>query len=570
MIPIIFDERETNFATHGICRLPDCIYCKCHQELNGMFEVVLKYPYKGRNYEEIKDKRIIVVKPDLFTSDQPFRIYKIEEENKSVVVYARHKLYDLAKVPVAPFSAVGVVPALNGLVSNAMVPVNCTVWTDIQNTETTYSQTVPNYFRTLLGGVRGSILDRFGGEYEWNDNTIKLHAHRGSDQGVEIRYGKNLESFENERTSESAYNGCYSYWKNEDTVIFGTVQWAENRSDFPVDCVYQLDASQDFDDPPTTEQLDERSQRFIEANDIGSPFADTVKVSHVNLSDALEYKNRASLERVGLGDAVHLIYRQFNIAMRVVEYTFDVLKERYISTVLGKKKASFSDAVKGIARDTQGETIEQAVSMMQAEIEHATDVISGGTGGHIVVGTNALGQPNELYIMDTADMETAVNVLRINYAGIAFSQTGLNGTYTTAWTIDSHFVADFVTAGTLNGNLIRAGSILTSALEAAIQTVIEGVKMNFSFLSDGLHISQKNASGQIVGAYQTLISDLGLRVLETSSNNAVLIAEQDTVTANNLTADQYLRVRADNASLRFQQFYSTVHGEYEFGVFWEV
>ena len=208
--------------------------------------------------------------------------------------------------------------------------------------------------------------------------------------------------------------------------------------------------------------------------------------------------------------------------------------------------------------------------MMQSAIDHAADVLAGGTGGYIVIGRNANGQPNEIYIMDSPDMGTAVNVLRINYAGLAFSQTGINGSYTSAWTLDSTFYADFITAGVLNGNLIQAGSILTSALEAAIQTVIDGIKMNFSFLNDGLHISQKDESGTIVGAYQTIVSDLGLRVIETASNTTVLVAEQDTVTAENLTANQYLRVHAEQVSSRFQQFYSSAHQEYEFAVFWEV
>ena len=207
--------------------------------------------------------------------------------------------------------------------------------------------------------------------------------------------------------------------------------------------------------------------------------------------------------------------------------------------------------------------------MMQGAIDHAADVIAGGTGGYIVIGRNADGQPNEIYIMDSPDMGTAVNVMRMNYAGIAFSQTGINGEYTTAWTIDSNFYADFITAGTLNGNLIQAGSILTSALEVAVQTIVEGAKLNFSFLNDGLHVATKDGN-TIVGAYQTILSDLGMRVIETSSANPTIIAEEDTVTAVNLTADQYLRIRSGNVASRFQTFYSTAHQEDEFGLFWEI
>ena len=141
--------------------------------------------------------------------------------------------------------------------------------------------------------------------------------------------------------------------------------------------------------------------------------------------------------------------------------------------------------------------------------------------------------------------------------------------YTSAWLLDSTFYANVITAGEFNGNLIRAGSILASALEVAVQTVVEGAKLNFSFLNDGLHIAKKDSSGNIISAYQSLFTELGMRVID-SSNTATLIAEEDTVWAKNLTADQYLRISADNVSSRFQQFFSTVHNENEFGLFWEV
>ena len=89
--------------------------------------------------------------------------------------------------------------------------------------------------------------------------------------------------------------------------------------------------------------------------------------------------------------------------------------------------------------------------------------MSGASGGNVVIRRNAAGNPYEILIMDTDDITTAVNVLRLNMNGIAFSQSGYNGPFTTAWTIDSHFVADFITAGTFNGNLIKAGIIQDAA-----------------------------------------------------------------------------------------------------------
>ena len=571
MIPRLFSETEDEYTSNGIGVLSDTITAHITQGLNGAFELYLVYPASGKYADDLVVRNQILIKADDTSDLQPFRIYRVEESSngRKLSVYAQHRLYDLNGVPVAPFTATGVTSALTGLVSNSMVAHPFNVWTDISNTETGYTQTMPKTFRSCLGGTEGSILQAFGGEYEWDKLTVKLHAHRGSDQGVCIRYGKNLIEFANERSTEASYTGCLAFWKDqEDNYVCGTIQNVEDPVS-QIEKIFLLDASSDFTDQPTQEQLNARASAYIEANDLGLPFADNLTVSFVALWQTEEYKNIAALERVSLGDTVHVIYGKYNVAMKVIEYIYDALAERYTEIKLGQKKSSFADTIRQVTKDTQEDIVSDAVSMMQQAIDHAADVMAGGTGGYIVIGRNADGQPNELYIMDTPDMGTAVNVMRMNYSGIAFSNTGINGTYTSAWLLDSTFYADVITAGEFDGNLVKAGSILTAALEVAVQSVIEGAKLNFSFLNDGLHIAQKDAAGNIVSAYQSLFTELGMRVID-SGGTATLVAEEDTVTASNLTADQYLRIRAANVSSRFQQFYSTVHSEYEFGVFWEV
>lgn len=567
----IYEANETAFTSNGLGPLPDLTVCEVPEELNGLFEVYAECPITGRNADLIAADRILKVAPDDSRDPQPFRIYSVEEtlDGYNYKIYAQHISYDLSGQPVAPFEAVGVVPAMTGLVSNCMLPTQFDVWTDIENTETSFTLDEIRSFRACLGGVKGSILDRFGGEFEFDEFTIKLHAHRGADKGVYIRYAKNLDSFSNERDIE-AWTGCVAFYKDDDVTVQGSIQYIEDHEQYARENVFILDASEDFDEPPTEEDLNARANAYMTANNFGLPFTDTLKLSFVPLWQTDEYKNIASIERVSLGDTVHVTYRDYDLTMKVIGVVWDALRSRYKEITLGKKKATFGDTIKQIAEGTQQEAVDQAVSIMDAALNHAADVITGGTGGYVVIGRNADGQPNEIYIMDSPDMGTAVNVMRMNYAGIAFSQSGINGPFVSAWTIDSNFVADFITAGTINGNLVRAGSILASALEVAVQTVVQGIKMNFSFLNDGLHIAQKDEDGTIVGAYQTLVSDLGLRVLETASNNSFLIAEGDTVTANNLTADQYLRVRSDNVAARFQQFFSTAHQEFEYGVFKEI
>ena len=573
MIPIIYGPEEQTFTSEGLGRVRDIISGSVKEKLNGLCELNATVPVDGQDADLLTESSFVFAKAsDKDLTGQPFRIYRTNQKakDKKIQVYARHWLYDASGIPVGPFTAVGVVPALTGLISNSLEDHPFKVWTDIANTETTYSQAVPLSFRQCLGGVAGSILDRFGGEYEWAMDTVKLHAHRGSDTGVYIQYKKNLTAFEIDRNNEAAaYTGCLAFYKTDEIAVIGSVQKISNPEDFPAQKIFILDCTSDFDEAPTVEQLNARATAYMTANNFGIPYKDNLKVSFAPLWKTEEYKNVAALERIGLGDYVHVVYKQYDLIMQVIETDYDFVNERYNSITLGTKKASLSSKVAEIAKGTQGEVIDEARSMMEAEFDHAADVLSGGTGGYVVIGRNADGQPNEIYIMDSPDTGTAVNVMRMNYAGIAFSSSGVNGPFTSAWTLDSTFTADVITTGHLNGNLITAGSILTSALEVAVQSIVQGIKMNFSFLGDGLHIAQKDEDGNIIAAYQTLVSNLGLRVMD-QSNNASLIAEGDSVITNNLTSNQYLRLNMTNVAGRFQEYQSSVHNEQMIALFWEV
>ena len=580
MIPILYPETETNFTSNGIGRLADAIFCEVQEELNGLFELTMTYPQNGIHAESIAERMFILAKPNQVSNPQPFRIYKVTKQaiGKRLVINAQHLSYDLNGFPVAPFTVTGVTPALSGLVTNSLLTNPFSVWTDITNTTSQYMQTIPASFRERLGGVRGSILDTFGGEFEWDKYTVKLHAHRGADNGVTIRYGKNLTEFTNERSTESFYTGAMAYWEKDDEMVSGTVQYITDHASYPNEKILILDASQEYDEAPTSGQLDNYASDYIVNNNIGLPFKDNLTINFVPLWQTEEYKNVAPLERVSLGDTVTVLYNEFNVSMKVISYYFDVLKNRYSQIELGTKKATLSDTISKPLESEINTGIAQAVSNLEEAITQATALISGGLGGYVVINTNAGGEPNEILIMDAPSVDTAVNVIRMNMNGIGFSTTGYNGPFRNAWSIDGHLNASFVDVGELNGNLIRAASILTSALEVSAYNAVNGSIENITYDGDGMHIARKDANGDIVSEYQSLFTELGMRVIN-SNDVATLIAEGDTVQAINLTAENFLRVQTTvtdsnnnttyDVSDRFQGFWSAVHNAPMVAVFWE-
>lgn len=460
MTPILFEGNATTYTTNGIGRLSDALTCLVEENLNGLYELTMTYPLTGQYYADIQEDRIILAEPFENGTWQPFRIYKISRPlNGIVTIHAEHISYLLNKIVVMPFTASSCAQALSFIPNNTANTCPFTFWTD-KTVTGAFSVGYPRAARGLLGGESGSILDVYGkGEYEFDRFNVRLYVNRGTDNGVTIRYGKNLTELVKDSDVQNVYTGIVPYWKNDTQIVTlpESVVYSDYRHYFPYDIIKAVDLSSNWQDAPTTEQLRTAANAYVTNNE-GWKIAENIKISFVALWQTEEYKNIANIERVHMGDTVHVIYEALGVSTsaEVVRTVYDALLERYTEIELGNKKNTLGQVLtEQIAPAIESTT----TSMMEQAIAHATELLKGANGGHVVIGTNADGQPNEIFIMDTDDVDTAQQVLRINMNGIGFSSTGINGTYDTAWTLDGAFVADYITTGVLNANVMRAGII---------------------------------------------------------------------------------------------------------------
>lgn len=468
MKPILYDSTEKQFTTNGIGTLADAISCTVIEERNGSFELEVEYPLGGVHYDEIRNNRIILAMPSDGQKAQPFRIFKITRPIGGVVkIYAVHLSYDLSGIPVAPFTANDCSSALNGLKSNSMIANPFEVWTDISGSGK-YKQNSPASFRSRLAGTDGSILDSFGkgAELEFDRLTVKVHQNRGRDNGVTIRYGKNLTDLKQQESIENVRTGVIAYWYKEENdtqdVIVGEIQYLENHADYPKENIHVLDCSADFEKKPDKQQLNTLAKQYIKENNIGVPKV-SIDVSFIQLWQTEEYKNIVSLERVSLCDTVHVVFEKLgvNAVAKVIKTEFDVLNERYIKITLGEARSSFGEAI----REATKSTIQPLVkSMVNIAVSNATANISGFSG-YVTKITDANGNWSELVISDHADYTQARNVWRWSQGGLGFSSNGYAGPYTTAITADGHINGAMITAGTINANTINIGNkLLTETL----------------------------------------------------------------------------------------------------------
>lgn len=456
---LLYPSTETAFTDNGLGALSDAISCQVTEARNGEYELSLEYPITGIHYNEIKNRCIITTKPNPYADPQPFRIYRITRPlGGRVTIYAQHISYDLSGVTVSPFTASSVTGAFAEIEAKATDNNGFTFWTDSQDTgEMTVA--VPSSVRSILGGTEGSVLDTYGGEYEWDGFTVRLWSRRGQNSGVTIRYGKNLTDLEQDEIISNVATGVYPYWVGEDGAL---VTLPEKTVDAPgtydFTRIIPLDLSSEFETAPSTSQLRERAEKYVEDNDIGVPTV-SITVAFCSLDQTEEYKDIALLERVNLCDTVTVEYPALGVSAtaKCVKTVYDALKGRYINVELGDAKADLADTI--IQQQKEIEKV-PTTSIMKQAITNATNIITGNKGGYVVLrDSNGDGEPDEILIMDKPDIETAQKVWRWNTGGLGYSSTGINGPYGTAITMDGSIVASYITTGILNASLIKTGRI---------------------------------------------------------------------------------------------------------------
>lgn len=494
MIPILIDRFDGSGET-VIGTLDECISCTVTEERNGIYVCEFLYPVTGQWYSYIQEGETIKASHDETGDTQYFDIVgRSAPIDGQVTFYADHISYRLNGVTVAPFTAGSAAQAIN-YIKTKSINTNIFSFTTSLGTVATMTVDVPSLARGLLGGEEGSILDTYGGEYEFNNLQVNLRANRGTDSGVEIRYGKNLVDITQDIDIGGGYDAVVPFWFQDgedgstlvtlpeqvvtydgaDTgyTLLADEDWdilqTQNSVDIEVDGagslrVVPLDLSGEFEEQPTEAQLRASAKSHLTRSKAWIP-DENVTVDFVQLWQTDEYAEYAPLQRVRLCDTVSVFYPELGVIkvkQKVIKTVWNVLLERYDSIELGKLRSTLGDTIRdSIDIDLTGYATMSDLSGMetiiQEAIDNATELITGGQGGYVYIKPNANGQPEEILIMNTNNVNTATKLWRWNLNGLGYSSSGYSGTYGTAITMDGAIVADYITAGTLNANIIKAG-----------------------------------------------------------------------------------------------------------------
>ncbi|WP_181664327.1 phage tail spike protein [Latilactobacillus sakei] len=364
-VPILYEANATDFNNLGLGPLVDTTVATVTEERNGQFILEMQYPVDGIRSNLITKNRILKVDAGHKLKDQRFVIKRINRvmgnDGLSYSIYAEHISYitaDYALKPTVTVNGSGSVAMaqwLNSIIDTNQIHVNSDITTE--NTTSWAIDTVQNA-RQALGGVQGSILDVWGGEYRFDNLNISLLKHRGTTSNTLLSYGRNITDFDQEENITNTYTSIYPFAsysvQNGDTseqkilTIPDLVVDSEYVKNFPNRKIKIVDFSDKFntDEAPTVERLTELAKSYIKNNNVGVPTIST-KISFVDLSKTENHREFAPLEELDLCDEVPFVFDKFGIktTAKVSRIVWNALLDSYDSLELGELKTNIGDII---------------------------------------------------------------------------------------------------------------------------------------------------------------------------------------------------------------------------------
>lgn len=444
------------------------------EELNGIYEASISVSATDKHFGDLSVGGILKMPVNDAGNEQLFRINAITKPMNGIcTLECSHITYDLNKVAVKPFTSTGAVATKNAMMSNMIGSYPFTMTTDMTNTTSKFTLDIPRSFRECLGGYEGSLLDVFRCEYEYDNLTVKMLAHRGSDNGVRISYGKNLTDFSQDEQMDNVYTSVLGYAVVNDTTYTGNV-YHKIQATYPKVMIVDFSSDYETDATPTTAELTAKAQAYAQANDIEVPKVN-MEISFVPLYQTEEYKNIAPLERVSLGDTVHVYFEKLGVEApaRVIRTEWNVLLNRYESVELGKAKANLNTIINEATQQTKTD-VAQSQGFLEGQLNQMASLIINGLGLHrTLVATEGGGY--RIYLHNKETLAQSDTQYIFTAEGFLVS-TDYGQTWNAGFDSQGNAVLNSLATITLKALEINGGTITGS--------VINGTRINFGDLNN--------------------------------------------------------------------------------------
>lgn len=508
--------------------------CDVFKEDNGDYYIELEDTIDNIDYYQAN---MIIKCPTPFPEGkQLFRIINPEIKNNYIYIKARHVYFDTSNYII---------------LDNYIVDKNCNYALEHLNsntdklspfTTTSNINTLSTYrcVRKSLEEAINTVIERWGGHLVRNNFNISILDEIGIDRGVQIKYSKNLKELKVNENWDDVVTKIFPVGKDGLILPEKYIETNEELYDIPFSKVISFEQSLEREDYLSDE--DYTNALIADLRNKANIYLENNKLPKVN------YSLSANLNYItDVGDTVYLEHPKIKLALKtnVISVKYDVISQRFKSIEFGNFKSSLKSLIQNVnkvASDAAKEESEKVKTILQDNLNQSTDLLwSVLNKGYVIK------EENRILIVDKLPLNEAQNCLLFNYLGIGFSNTGVNGTFTSAWRIDGTLDMQNInvinlTADLIKGGVLRLGGINNS--NGLLELYDENSKKLASIDKNGLIFG--NEDSKIKGTY----SINGIKVEDQTGNSAreILFVGYDdelnesVVRTDNLFVKKYLQV----------------------------
>ena len=503
----IFGQTDTLFSTNGD-KVLQPTKCKIHKQDNGEYYADIECSSDYSSY--IQNGRIVVCPTP--TGNQAFRFLNPEITKAKIKVKAKHVYYDSENYLIKDSNVV------NKNCNQALEHLNAA--TDNESPFTTLSDVASiNSFRCVrksLNEAVNVVLERWGGHLVRDNFNIAIRSSIGADNGVTIRYGKNLKEIKKTEDWSNVVTKLLPVGKDglllDEVYLYSEQQYALPYTK-SINFTQELEQEEGETDDEYTfrlkEDLRQQATAYLTANCVPK----------------INYTVKANIEKItDIGDTIDVIDEGLGISLttHVIAFEYDAILEKFVQVEFGNSKEKLSNLMNSVSASTSQQITQrdqELAVMLNEELQAAADKIWSALGN-----SYCIYQGDQILIVDKLPKEEATNVMRINSAGIGFSNTGINGTFTSAWTIDGTLNMQAINVINLVADLIKGGTLkLGSNLNeyGQIQIYNEANTLIGKFDKDGVILYGTN------GTYLVMNPVVGFAGYDSEGNLTFWVSEDE-------------------------------------------
>ena len=468
----VYDSSEKLFNHNGI-KILHPLSAIVFKEDNGDYYIEVEDSIEKVDYYQAS---MIINCPTPFPEgNQSFRIVKIDKTNSRVKVKANHVYFDTDNYMIDDKYIVDkdCNYALDYLNKNCDVETPFTTNSDVTSTNSY------RCVRKLLSEAITTLIDRWGGHLVRDNFNISIKQNIGVDRGLVVKYRKNITSIKAEEVWDNVVTKIMPVGKDGLLLPEKYLEVKDKLYDIPFSKIVKIDQDLEQEENESDEDFTERLIADLRLK--AKSYLEENKYPKVN------YNLSANLDNItDVGDTIYVDHPKLNIKMttNVISVKWDVISKKYKNIEFGNFRNKLKDLLKNmntIANEISKDNSNETKSFLEKELIDATNKIWGTLGNSFVIY-----EGDKILIVDKLPKEQAKNVILMNNGGIGFSNTGINGTFATAWTIDGGFNANFITSGKIDTSLIEGYDNLALSVNKLVDVTRTLTANNYIEITDAV------------------------------------------------------------------------------------